>query len=183
MRDLAQVRRRLVMLGVALAVVAVASGGFLLTPYGRSRERLQQDYAELRAERQRKERENGPLANIEQRLVVARQQIGSFYRERLPEQFSAVSAELARLAGQSGVKLGQVKYEVEKEPPAPQVRTLRLSASVTGDYKSVARFINALERDRMLFEPTSVELTEGQQGVTLELKLNTYLREGAGGGA
>jgi Tfp pilus assembly protein PilO len=181
---LTEVRRRLMVLAIVLGVLAAACGTFLLTPYGRSRERLQEDYEKLRVERQRKERENGSLANIDQKLVAARQQIAAFYRDRLPEQYSSVSAELTKLASQSGVKLGTVKYDVDKDSPAPDVRLLHLSASVTGDYKNVAKFVNVLERDTMLFDPASVELTENQQGVTLELKLNTYLRErtGAAGG-
>lgn len=179
MRDIAQLRRRFIALAVLLALIALAAAVFLLTPYGRSRERLQQEYQQLRVERQRKELEDGPLANIDQRLVVARQQIAEFYRDRLPDQYSAVSAELARLASQSGVKLGQVKYDVEKDLAAPGVRALHVSAKVTGDYKDIVRFINALERDKMLFEPTSVDLSESQQGISLELKLDTYLQEGA----
>lgn len=177
MRDLVQLRRRFVTLAIALGTLALLSGGFLLTPYG-SRERLQQEYGKLRVERLQKERENGPLANIDQRLAVARQQIDAFYRDRLPNRYSEVSAELAKLASQSGVRLGQMKYDEDKDIPGPGVRMLHVSASVTGEYKNVVRFVNALERDKMLLEPASVELTEGQQGVTLELRLNTYLREG-----
>lgn len=177
MRDLAQLRLRFVTLAIVLAAVAALSGAFLLTPYGRSRERLQDEYHKLMGERQQKEREFGPLTNIDQRLVLARQQIDTFYRDRLPNRYSEVSAELAKLAGQSGVKLGQIKYDEDKDIPGPGARMLHVSASVTGEYKNVVRFVNALERDKMLLEPASVELTEGQQGVTLELKLNTYLRD------
>jgi len=176
-RDLAQLRRRFITLAIALAAVATLAGGFVLTPFGRSRERLQDEYHALMIERQQKERENGPLANIDQRLALARQQIAEFYRDRLPQRYSEVSAELAKVAQQTGVRLAGVKYDEDREVPAPGVRTLHVSASVTGEYREVARFINALERDKMLFEPVSVELTEGQQGVTLELKLNTYLRD------
>jgi type IV pilus assembly protein PilO len=182
-RDLAQTRRRLLGLAIALGVIVLAGAIFLLTPYGRSRERLQQDYETLRLERQRKEAENGPLANIDEKLLLARRQIDAFYRDRLPAQYSDVSAELTKLASESHVRLGQVKYDMDKDAPAPGVRSVRIGANVTGDYKNIVKFINALERDRMVFEPTSVQLTEGQQGVTLEMKLNTYLREGAAGGA
>lgn len=181
MRDFARLRRRFVALSVALLLVAAAAGAFLLTPYGRSREHLQAEYRKLRVERQQKEVEGKALENIDQSLVKARQQIAAFYRERLPGGYSEISSELAKLAQQSGVKHGQVRYDVDREIPAPGVQTLHVSMSVTGDYKNLVKFINALERDRVLFEPASVELTESQQGVTLALQLNTYLREGAGG--
>ena len=183
MRDLAAVRRRFVILAVVLALVAVAAGAFLLTPYGRSRQRLQADFERLRLERQRKDVENGPLENIDQKLVLARKQIDDFYRDRLPSQYSEVSAELSKQASAGGVKLGGVKYELDKDVPAPGVRAIHISVAVVGNYVNVMKFINALERDKMLFVPASVDLTEGQGGVSLDLKLDTYLREPAAGTA
>ena len=179
MRDFTAIQRRLITLGIVLALIALAAGIFLLTPYGRSRASLQQEYSRLHAEKNRKQAESGSLENIDQKLVAARQQIDAFYRDRLPRQYSAVSTELAKLATQSGVKLGQVKYDVDKDVPGPGVRLVHISASVNGNYVNIAKFINALERDKTLFIPDSVELAEGQGGVTLQLKLDTYLREGS----
>ena len=88
----------------------------------------------------------------------------AFYRDRLPEQYSAVSAELARRAQESGVKLGQVKHDVDHDIPAPGVRSIHIGATVNGNYVNIAKFINALERDKMLFVPASVDLAEGQGG-------------------
>lgn len=178
MRDFARLRRRFLVLAVVLAAIALAAAVFLLTPYGRSREHLQAEYQKLRTERQQKEAENGPLADIDKGLVTARQQIDAFYRERLPEGYSAISSELAKLAAQNSVKLGPIKYDQEKEIPAPGVQALHVKLNVAGDYKSLVKFINALERNKMLFEPSGVELSESQQGVTLDLTLDTYLREG-----
>jgi len=181
MRDFAAIQRRFIALGIVLAVLALAAGIFLLTPYGRSRANLEQEHERLRAEMNRKRAESGSLENIDQKLVTARQQIDTFYNDRLPQQYSAVSTELAKLATQSGVKLGQVKYDVDKDVPGPGVRAIHIGAAVTGNYVNIAKFINALERDRTLFIPASVELAEGQGGVTLQLKLDTFLREtGAG---
>lgn len=183
MRDLNAVRKQFVVLAVVLALIAIAAAAFLLTPYGRSRAHLQQEYSRLFAEKNRKQAESGSLANIDEKLVTAEQQIDAFYRERLPEQYSAVSAELDKRASESGVKLGQVKYDVDKDVPAPGVRSIHISATVNGNYVNIAKFINALERDKMLFVPASVDLAEGQGGVTLQLKLDTYLRQGASGEA
>jgi Tfp pilus assembly protein PilO len=182
-RDLAAVHRRFIVLAIVLAVIAIAAAAFLFTPYGSSRTRLQEEHARLFAEKNRKQAESGSLANIDDKLVIARQQIDAFYRDRLPEQYSAVSAELAKRAQESGVKLGQVKYDVDKDVPAPGVRSIHIGATVNGNYVNIAKFINALERDKMLFVPASVDLAEGQGGVTLQLKVDTYLREGSAGDA
>lgn len=180
MRDLLALRRRFVVLAVVLGVVIVASAGFLLTPYGQSKERLEDEYGRLLAERNQKQVESGPLGNIDQKLVEARQQIDAFYRDRLPGQYSDISAELAKQASANGVKLGGVKYDLDKDAPAPGVRTVHITAGITGNYVNIAKFINALERDKMLLVPASVDLTESQAGVSLDLKLDTYLREGVG---
>ena len=52
-----------------------------------------------------------------------------------------------------------------------------MDASVSGDYTSVMRFINSVERDKMFFVIDGLTLT-GQQGglVNLRLKVTTYLR-------
>jgi Tfp pilus assembly protein PilO len=180
-RDLEAVRRRFLALAVALAMVAGAAAIFLLTPYGRSREGLQADDERLRVERNRKELENGPLADIDQKLALARRQIDTFYRDRLPEQYSDVSTQLSKVAAQSGVRLGQVRYELAKDAPGPGVRAVHISVGVTGNYLNLVKFINALERDQTLFVPSSLELSEGQTGVTLTLRLDTYLRDSARG--
>ncbi|MDP9269235.1 MAG: hypothetical protein M3P27_13055 [Acidobacteriota bacterium] len=182
MRDFEAVRRRFIALGIVLTVIALAAGIFLLTPLGKSRAYLQQEYSRLFAEKNRKQAESGSLENIDQKLGTARQQIDTFYRDRLPQQYSVVTAELAKLASQSGVRLGQVKYDEDRDLPGPGVRTLHIAASVNGNYVNIAKFINALERDRTLFVPASVELAEGQGGVTLQLKLDTYLRESSARG-
>ena len=181
MRDLGAIRHRFIVLSIVLAAIALGAGVFLLTPYGRSRTRLQEEHSRLFAEMNRKKAESGSLENIDQKLVTARQQIDSFYRERLPQQYSAISAELAKLASQSGVKLGQVKYDADKDIPAPGVRAVHIGATVQGNYLNIVKFINAMERDKMLFVPASVELAEGQGGVTLQLKVDTYLRDGGTG--
>lgn len=178
MRDLDLVRRRFLALAITLGAVAFAAGIFLLTPYGRSREALQGQYDRLNAEWQRKQREVGPLADIDQKLLLARRQIDVFYRDRLPAQYSAISSELGRTAGQAGVRITQVRYEVLDDAPPPGARGVRIQATVSGDYLNIVRFINALERDRMFFLPESIDLAQGQGNVTLQMKLLTYLREG-----
>jgi Tfp pilus assembly protein PilO len=181
MRDLVALRRRLVALAIVLGVIAVSALVFLFTPYGRSKERLEDEFAQLRDQKTQKELESGPLANIDQKLVEAHRQIDAFYRDRLPAQYSDISAELAKQASANGVKLGGVKYDADKDAPAPGVRAVHITAAITGNYVNIVKFINALERDKMLLAPASVDLTESQAGVSLDLRLDTYLREGAGG--
>ncbi len=180
MRDLVAVRRRFATAAIVLGVIAVAALVFLFTPYGQSKERLEDEYGRLTAEKNQKQIESGSLVNIDQKLVEARRQIDAFYRDRLPAQYSDISAELAKQAQANGVKLGGVKYDLDKDAPVTGIRTVHITAAITGNYVNLVKFINALERDKMLLVPASVDLTEAQAGVSLDLKLDTYLRGGAG---
>ena len=52
-----------------------------------------------------------------------------------------------------------------------------LTLDMTGNYDSEIRFINALERSKMLLVIASVNLAESQGGsIRLSLKMQTYLR-------
>ncbi len=55
-----------------------------------------------------------------------------------------------------------------------------MESDSSGSYTSLARFINALERDDMFFIINSVTLGGEPQGtVKLSLKLDTYLKAGS----
>ena len=51
---------------------------------------------------------------------------------------------------------------------------------MSGDYSKIPRFINALERDKMLFLITQLSLN-GQEGgvVQVQIKFDTFLKETA----
>ena len=61
-------------------------------------------------------------------------------------------------------------------PRAPESAIMKID----GSYVAAARFINSLERSKMFFLVSSVNLGEAQGGnVKLRLKLATYRRVGA----
>ena len=52
-----------------------------------------------------------------------------------------------------------------------------MDADVSGDYLQVARFINALERNKLFFIVDGVQLgSEQSGGVKLQIKVETYSR-------
>ena len=69
----------------------------------------------------------------------------------------------------------QEKYKV-KEGSADGLQPVEMEADLAGNYTSLAKFINALERDEMFFIINSVTLGGEPQGlVKLNVKLETYL--------
>ena len=58
-----------------------------------------------------------------------------------------------------------------------RLQPVEMEADLSGNYVALAKFINALERDDMLFIISSVELGGEQSGpIKLHMKLETYLR-------
>jgi type IV pilus assembly protein PilO len=52
-----------------------------------------------------------------------------------------------------------------------------IDASVSGDYRPIVQFINAVERDKVFFVITGINLTGQQTGqVNLRIRMTTYLR-------
>jgi type IV pilus assembly protein PilO len=54
-----------------------------------------------------------------------------------------------------------------------------MEAELEGNYVSLAKFINALERDEMFFLISSIQLAGEQNGpIKLQMRLETYLKAG-----
>ena len=119
-----------------------------------------------------------PLEGIDEKLNTSTEQANAFYQKRLPYAYSQVAAELGALTKRSNVRLARVQYaQVPQLSGASALTQVNMDASVSGDYRPVIGFINALERDRMFFVITGITLTGQQTGqVNLRLRILTYLR-------
>lgn len=174
MSNLQNARRKLTILIAFLALLDVAALLFLLTPLGSSPKARQAEYETVRRELQSKMREAAPLRGLDKKLVLAQEQIATFFRERFPSGYSQISAELGKLAAESGVRISQGSYETF---PAelPGLERVRVEAALDGEYVEIVKFVNALERSRMFFIVESVTLGQEQGGrVRLQLRLESY---------
>jgi len=179
MPELRETRRKLRIVVATLAAVDVLLLVVLFSPLVGSEQSRKQQKESLWRQLQTKNREVAPLRGLDKKVAVASQQINDFYKDRLPAQNSAMSAEFGKLASQNGVKIFQVRYK-EEDPEPDGLRPLTAEADLSGDYLQLVRFINALERDKMFFNVNSVTLGGEQNGpVKLQMKLETYLRTGA----
>jgi type IV pilus assembly protein PilO len=110
--------------------------------------------------------------------VLAGHQIAEFYKTRFPSQNSQIVTEFGKVAAANGVAIEQVKYK-PKDVEIGGLQPEEIEASLSGNYTSLAKFINALERDQMFFIIDSVTLGGQPQGpVKLGMKLETYLKAG-----
>ena len=179
MASIREVRKTLVPVLIGLLVLVLACIGYLMSPAGRSRQARQRDLDALQAQLAAKRLEVLPTRGMDGKLKQASIDIAAFYKERFPEQYSAVSEELGKLAGGSGVHIAAVKYE-DKDAPVEGLRKLSIEIALSGSYLQEAKFINALERDKLFFVVDGVALGEQQGNVRLQLKVETYLRGGTG---
>jgi len=139
--------------------------------------------AQQRIAMQKAEVASRPLAGLDEKLKQATVEADGFYERRLPFADSEVAGELGALAAKQGVKLTRVQYshQPELEGTKGELNELRMDASLTGDYRPLVLFINALERDKTFFLIRAVALV-GQQGGTVGVRmgLTTYLRAPVG---
>lgn len=124
-----------------------------------------------------------PLEGLDAKLADATTDADKFYDQRLPFATSEVAGELGTLAKKDGVKLTRVGYTYAPVMAGSSgaLTEVRMDAGLTGDYRPLVTFINALERDKMFFLIDGVSLTGEQSGtVGLRLRMTTYLRAPVG---
>ncbi|MGH9598173.1 MAG: hypothetical protein ACRD3K_15380, partial [Edaphobacter sp.] len=124
-----------------------------------------------------------PLEGLDAKLAQATKDADKFSRQRLPFANSEVAGELGALAKKEGVKLtrGQYAYEPVMQGTAGELTEAKIDASLSGDYRPLVLFVNALERDKMFFLINGVTLTGQQSGtVGLRLRMTTFLRSPVG---
>jgi type IV pilus assembly protein PilO len=175
MPELRNTRRKLKIAFIALGAIDFACIAVLISPLVGSQTTRTQQLQDSWKELQTKTKQVEPLRGLDKKIVLAKDQIDDFYKNRIPDQDSAVSDELGKIASQSGVRMGQVKYKL-KDPQPVGLQPLQIDADFTGDYLHLVKFVNALERDKLFFIIDSVTLGGEQAGeVKLGMKLETYL--------
>lgn len=161
----------LVLLLVAAAGLAIRLGLDWAAMDSHANDVLAGKQVELRA----LEVQTAPLRGLDQRVAKARKQLADFYLKRIPPNYSSIDARIVELQIASGVRLTRVQYTQGK--PGPGLTEITMDTSISGDYPSIMRFVNSIERDPMFFIIRAMALT-GQQGglVNLRLRVSTWLR-------
>ena len=176
MADLRKTRKNVERVLILIVVVDVLMAAAYFSPLVGSAESRLLEMHTLQAELTTKTRQVEPLKDLPHKVVLAHEQIGDFYAKRLPSQNSQILSELGKVAGADGVAIEQVQYKHGELGPGG-LQPVEIQADLAGNYRSLAHFINALERDNTFFIISSVALTGEQTGpVKLTMKLETYLK-------
>lgn len=176
MPDLQNTRRKLKIAIAAMVVADVVAAGVLFSPLVGSSDSRQIQMSQLSAELQKKTRDVQPLIGMDKKIVLAKDQIGEFYKGRFAARDSELTTELGKLAAQNGIRIQTAKYK-EEDPETSGIVPVAIEGSFAGDYLQLVRFINTLERSKMFFTVDSVDLAgEGAGPVRLQITLHSYLR-------
>jgi|SRR6476646_7568342 len=180
MRDLQKIRQRVFTVLAILGFICAGLLVYLLWPGSsisaqrEQAEALQQQYKSL-------SREVEPLNGIEGKLMQTRADIKNFYKDTVPSRASEISLRLEKISQDAGVQNQGIRYSsktTSDKNDLPGLQRLEIDTSVSGEYPKLAHFINAIERDKVLFVIDQVTLTSQQSGmVTLQIKLHTFLKE------
>ena len=158
-----------------LLIVAVALAIRLGLDWTAMNSRSNQIFAGKQVELKALQLETAPLRGIDQRVEDTREQMVKFEQKRIPPNYSSIDARVGELQVASGVHLSRVQYTQGK--PGTGLTEISLDAGISGDYPSIMRFVNSLERDATFFVIRAMSFT-GQRGglVNLRIQLSTWLR-------
>ncbi len=179
MPDLRRTRKNLKTAIAIMAGVDLLAAIVYFSPLVGSPETRRQELNNLQTELTTKTRQVAPLKDLPQKVVLAGHQINDFYKKRFPSQQSQIPTQLGKLCAANGVVLDHEKYKVN-DAEVGGLQPVEIEAEIAGNYTSLAKFINAMERDEMFFIIDGVTLGGQQQGpVKLSMKLETYLKAGS----
>jgi type IV pilus assembly protein PilO len=119
--------------------------------------------------------QTAPLRGLDQRVGKTREQMVGFYNKRIPADYSQISGRIGELAVKSNVRLSRLQYT--QGAPGSDLTEISMDSSISGEYSSIMRFVNSLERDQIFFIIRAMSLTSQQGGlVNLRLRVSTWLR-------
>jgi Tfp pilus assembly protein PilO len=116
---------------------------------------------------------------IRELLPAVQKQSDEFFRQQLRETssgYSSIEADLGAIARDAGLHTGAITFR-QKEVANRSVTEIEVVAVVEGDYPSLVKFINGLERSQNFYVLDSLSLASSTGGsLRLNLQLRTYFR-------
>lgn len=177
--NLRDVRVQLLIVVGILVLVDLVAAFVLISPIGRPRGA---EYEQLRLEKMEKMQALAPARGIDEKISTARQQEAAFNEERLASRYSTMSDQISHIAKEAGVNVAHVKYDEHNTDKSTPVGydEIGISIQIRGSYDQNIRFINAVERQKMMLLIDGVSFG-GMQGdnLTVSLHLSTFLRSRA----
>jgi len=162
----------LLLVDAALVVTAIMAARSEAGAQVAQRDRLREEHALLQADVTRARAIREQLPNIGR-------ECDDFFRKQFVEStpgYSVIIEDLGRVAGKAGLRASNVSFR-QNDLGKRGVTEVMVTAAVEGDYPSLVRFINGLERSENFYLLNGLVLTSASGGVIrLNLELRTYFR-------
>jgi hypothetical protein len=133
----------------------------------------------LRTQEQLQRADIDRVSAIRGRLSDVQRNAGKFYDDEFLTTgtgYSTVVGDLNMISKSSGLRATNVTFK-ERPLEARGVKEVTVGATVEGDYVSLVRFINGLERSDNFYLLDSLTLASSTRGdIKLNLQLRTYFR-------
>lgn len=88
--------------------------------------------------------------------------------------YSTVESDLGEVSRKAGVKIAALNFH-QKEVPNRPVSRVELEAVIEGDYASVVRFLNGLQKSPGLYIVNDLSLASSAQNASGALRVNLHL--------
>jgi type IV pilus assembly protein PilO len=176
MKNLSGLRQRIVIALVLLGIVDAVALTYLLLPSRTDISAQKEALSEAEQQARQLTITVAPLRDVGAKLKKADADINDFYKTRLASRYSEILDEIGKVASNTHVAIGTVAYK-ESRTSLSDLQSLEMQADIGGSYSELARFVNALERDKIFFIIDSVSFAGQKEGqVRLTLRFETYLR-------
>lgn len=168
---------------IGLAILLVADAGLAVERWrmnvAASEQQLQLRAVRLRAEVAALRSNLARARKVEQGIPEIATECDRFYDQQLlgPSQgYAALVADLGDIAQKAGLQTSGVRFS-QKSEGKHGVTEVDATAVIQGNYDSLIRFINGLERSKNFYVLESLQLASSTKGqVKLNIRLHTYFR-------
>ena len=177
--ELRDLRTQLLIVAGVLLLADVAAVGVLVSPLAAGRAEKQKQYETLRLEKMEKALAAAPAKGIHEKIDEARKQEAAFQEERLTERYSEMSEQISHTAKEAGVEVSRVHYDdsINQHDVPAGFQPLTITIQVRGSYEQDIRFLNAMERQKMMLLVEGVTFGGMKDGqLTVQVKISTFLR-------
>jgi len=172
------------LIGAVLALLNGAALFFYFDPPGGSRKELAQEGFEVRRQIVATRSKMLRLQSVSAKVQTGNTESTAFETKYfLPKRtaYSAVIAELQRIAGASGLQQREWVSSEEPIEGAPDLALLNIAANYEGPYQNLMRFLYEADRSPMLLMLDTLTAAPQQKGgeINVQIRFQTIIKEEA----
>lgn len=174
-----QTRKQAIIALLALLIAADFALGVYAWKLGTATS-AQQELAALSFNRDLLKKDIQRAQEIRRRIPDIQKDCAAFEESLLPESsvYSTVSSELDSLAAKSGLRLDNRSLKQSEIKGQKRLAELAIDAQVSGDYRGVVRFLNALQHSQNFYavEELAAQMASKTNGPKNFLKVTIHIK-------